>query len=54
MEPVIPHQDYEDRLVAFIDVLGFSEMVDGTATDVNKLRHLTAALKSLYDLVVGG
>lgn len=49
MEPMFPHQDYEDRLVAFIDVLGFSEMVEDTATNVNKLRHLTAALKSLYD-----
>lgn len=48
---MFPHQDYEDRLVAFIDVLGFSEMVYDTATDVNKLRHLTAALKSLYDRI---
>ena len=51
MEPMFPHQDYEDRLVAFIDVLGFSEMVEDTATNVNKLRHLTAALKSLYDRI---
>lgn len=48
---MFPHQDYEDRLVAFIDVLGFSEMVYDTATDVNKLRNLTAALKSLYDRI---
>ena len=50
-EPMFPHQDYEDRLVAFIDVLGFSDMVDRTATDVKKLRHLTAALKSLYNKI---
>lgn len=46
-----PHQEYEDRLVAFIDVLGFSEMVAVTATDIRKLRHLTAALKGLYDKI---
>jgi hypothetical protein len=51
MEPEIPHQDYEDRLVAFIDVLGFSDIVDKTATDVRKLRHLTAALTSLYNRI---
>lgn len=33
MEPEIPHQGYEDRLVAFIDVLGFSDMVDKTRGD---------------------
>lgn len=48
-EPMFPHQDYEDRLVAFIDILGFSELVGGTASDVSRLRHLTAALKDLYD-----
>ena len=48
MEPVIPHQEYEDRLVAFIDVLGFSNMVADTATDAKKLQHLASALSSLY------
>ncbi len=50
-EPMFPHQDYEERLVAFIDVLGFSDMVNRTATDVKKLRHLTAALKNLYNKI---
>lgn len=49
IEPQIPHQKYEDRLVAFIDVLGFSDMVNHTVADVQKLQCLTAALKSLYD-----
>ena len=51
MEPMYPHQEYEDRLVAFIDVLGFSDMVSSTATDARKLRHLTAALVSLYERI---
>ena len=51
MEPMFPHQQYEDRLVAFIDILGFKELVGDTATDVKKLRHLTAALKDLYDRI---
>lgn len=31
--PYIPHQSYEDRVVAFIDILGFSAMVEKTSTD---------------------
>lgn len=48
-EPLIPHQKYENRLVAFIDILGFSEMVNHTIEDAKNIRCLTAALKSLYD-----
>lgn len=50
-EPMFPHQKYEDRLVAFIDVLGFSNMVDDTKGDEQKLRHLTAALDALYNRI---
>ena len=50
-EPMIPHQEYEDRLVAFIDVLGFSVLVGETKDDTRKLRHLTAALDSLYNRI---
>ena len=44
---MFPHQKYEDRLVAFIDVLGFSNMVSATASDEKRLQHLTGALNSL-------
>lgn len=50
-EPYFPHQQYEDRLVAFIDILGFKDLVADTETDARKLQHLTAALKSLYDRI---
>ena len=46
-EPQILHQKYEDRLVAFIDVLGFSNMVNQSVEDAEKVRRLTAALNSL-------
>lgn len=48
---MFPHQEYEDRLVAFIDVLGFSNLVGETAVDAKKLRHLTAALEALYNRI---
>ena len=51
MEPQILHQKYEDRLVAFIDVLGFSDMVNHSVEDTNNLRRLTAALNSLYERI---
>ena len=50
-EPMFPHQKYEDRLVAFIDVLGFSNLVDDTKCDEQKLRHLTAGLDTLYNRI---
>lgn len=50
-EPLIRHQQYEDRLVAFVDILGFSDMVSSSALDAKKLRHITAALQSLYDKI---
>ena len=49
--PIIPHQDYEDRIVAFIDVLGFSNMVAKSADDNARLRHLTAALDEFHNLM---
>ena len=48
---MFPHQAYEDRIVAFIDILGFSDMVAGTEADVHKLRHLTTALDELYNKI---
>ena len=48
-EPYIPHQSYEDRVVAFIDVLGFSAMVEKTSTDEKKLQLLTSALDGLHN-----
>lgn len=48
---MFPHQNYEERVVAFIDLLGFSEMVGQSETDVKKLRRLTAALSSLYEKI---
>lgn len=50
-EPQILHQEYEDRLVAFIDVLGFSNMVNQSVEDAEKIRRLTAALNSLYERI---
>lgn len=50
-EPQILHQKYEDRLVAFIDVLGFSNMVNQSVEDAEKVRRLTAALNSLYERI---
>ncbi|MBR1543166.1 MAG: hypothetical protein IJ628_11225, partial [Bacteroidaceae bacterium] len=50
-EPKYPHQAYEERVVAFIDLLGFSDMVGHTEANVKELRHLTAALKSLYERI---
>ena len=49
--PYIPHQDYEDRIVAFIDVLGFSYMVGKSANDLARLRHLTSALDEFHNLM---
>lgn len=51
MEPYIPYQKYEDRVVAFIDLLGFSEMVEKTAEDEKKLQSLTGALESFYNII---
>lgn len=50
-EPYFPHQQYEDRLVAFIDILGFKDLVADTETDARKLQHLTAALDGLYNRI---
>lgn len=50
-EPYIPHQSYEDRVVAFIDVLGFSAMVEKTATEEDKLHFLTSALDGLHNKI---
>ena len=49
IEPQILHQEYEDRLVVFIDILGFSDMVNQSVENATKVRRLTAALKSLYE-----
>ena len=50
-EPYIPHQSYEDRVVAFIDVLGFSAMVEKTSTDEKRLQLLTSALDCLHNKI---
>lgn len=49
--PYIPHQSYEDRVVAFIDILGFSAMVEKTSTDEKKLQRLTSALDDLHNKI---
>lgn len=49
--PRIPHQYYEDRIVAFIDVLGFSNMVAQSANDNSCLRHLTSAIDEFHNLM---
>lgn len=49
--PIIPHQQYENRIVAFIDVLGFSSMVAATSKNQKRLQNLTSALNSFYNLI---
>ena len=49
--PIIPHQDYEDRIVAFVDVLGFKGLVDSSKNDVKVLRNITSALSTLYEWI---
>lgn len=49
--PIIPHQDYEDRIVAFVDVLGFKDLVDSSKNDVKVLRNITSALSTLYEWI---
>lgn len=44
---ISPIPSYEQRLILFLDFLGFKEIVDETAADENKLRSLFKA----YDLV---
>lgn len=43
-------QEYEQRLVLFIDFLGFKEVVAGTAHDPRALRRLIAALNAVGEL----
>ena len=38
-------------MIAFIDVLGFSNMVNQSVEDAEKVRRLTAALNSLYERI---
>lgn len=49
--PIIPHQDYEDRIVAFVDVLGFKDLIDSSKNDVKVLRNITSALSTLYEWI---
>lgn len=49
--PQIPHQDYEERVVAFIDVLGFSDLVAHSSGDIHSLCRLTSALDAFYNLL---
>jgi hypothetical protein len=49
--PLFPHQDYEDRIVAFVDVLGFNDLVDSSKDDVKALRNITSALSTLYEWI---
>lgn len=49
--PLFPHQDYEDRIVAFVDVLGFKDLVDSSKEDVKALRNITSALSTLYEWI---
>ena len=49
--PLFPHQDYEDRIVAFVDVLGFKDLVDSSKDDVKALRNITSALSTLYEWI---
>ena len=50
-EPLFPHQKYEDRIVAFIDILGFKEKVSNTEINEIKLQCLTTALDRLYERI---
>ena len=49
--PFFPHQDYEDRIVAFVDILGFKDLVDSSKDDVKVLRNITSALSTLYEWI---
>ncbi len=49
--PIIPHQDYEDRIVAFVDVLGFKDLVNSSQNDVKVLRNITSALSTFYEWI---
>ena len=49
--PMFPHQEYEDRVVAFVDVLGFKDLVMQSQTDERVLLNITSALSSLYNWV---
>lgn len=49
--PVIPHQNYEERIVAFIDILGFSDLVAHSSGDIHSLCRLTSALDEFYNLL---
>lgn len=49
--PYIPHKDYEDRIVAFIDILGFSNMVNQSGNDVKRLRYLTSAMDRFHNIL---
>lgn len=49
--PVIPHQDYEERVVAFIDILGFSDLVAHSSGNIHSLCRLTSALDAFYNLL---
>lgn len=49
--PMFPHQQYEDRIVAFVDVLGFKNLVMQSQTDDRALQNITSALSSLYDWI---
>lgn len=46
--PMFPHQQYEDRIVAFVDVLGFKDLVMQSQSDNKVLLNITSALSSLY------
>ena len=43
-----PHQQYGDRIVAFVDVLGFKDLVMQSQSDNKVLKNITSALSSLY------
>lgn len=46
--PMFPHQQYEDRIVTFVDVLGFKDLVMQSQSDNKVLQNITSALSSLF------
>lgn len=49
--PMYPHKQYEDRVVAFVDVLGFKDLVMQSQSDERVLLNITSALSSLYEWI---
>lgn len=45
--PMFPHQQYEDRIVAFVDVLGFKDLVMQSQSDNKVLLNITSALLAI-------